>query len=173
MQINNELLHEIERAGLDKSSALLFCFAIEYKDLIDLDKLLELGIIEADKEHFYRINLVNQDVETSDVALRIPLFGHSTKYNSRFSEFVNRLCEDPEMSVNGHVSNIKDYVVIATTKEAKLAFDNLGELDMDKLIEVTKSYYRDTVYCTVLQKYLESTCKLMYDNYKEEKTTLI
>ncbi len=35
MQINNELLHEIERAGLDKSSALLFCFAVEYNDLID------------------------------------------------------------------------------------------------------------------------------------------
>ena len=174
MKINEELLRVIRASDLDVSEALLFCFAVSQPEYDLVDKLSELLLTE-ENEYMYRINLV-QHGDDGIMKLRYPLYSDSdTTYRSRFSEYINRLVTRPDMSIHGHVNNIKSYVVINGSKEAEQVFNSVFDntVDLDRLIDATIQYYRDTEYCKVLHKFLEESAKMMYDTFKESKSNMI
>ena len=175
MKINEELLKVIRASDLDVSEALLFCFAVSQPEYDLVDKLSELLLTE-ENEYLYRINLV-QHGDDGIMKLRYPLYADSsdTTYRSRFSEYINKLVNRPGMSPNGHISNKKPYVVINGSKETEQAFNSIfdNSIDLDRLIDATAQYYRDTEYCKVLHKFLEESAKMMYDTFKESKSNMI
>ena len=173
MKINEELIRVIRASDLDVPEALLFCFAVSQPEYDLVDKLSELLLTE-ENEYMYRINLV-QHGEDGIMKLRYPLYSDSETHRSRFSEYINRLVTRPDMSIHGHVNNIKSYVVINGSKEAEAVFNNIfdSSIDLDRLIDATAQYYRDTEYCKTLPKFLEESGRMMYDTFKESKSNMI
>ncbi len=169
MQINPELLTQIEEDGLNKTEALLFCFALHYE--LDMS-ILQSKIIGEDNEMFYRINLTDRDIETNTYKLKIPVF-LSEDYSDKFKELVKAL-KQRGFTSNGHPNNQCKYSVLDTSDMTKQAFERFyySDIDMNKLINCIVDYYARTEMPVKLVKFFDTIASIEYDSYTEQNNFL-
>lgn len=169
MVLNPELLVQIEKDGLNKTEALLFCFALEYN--LDMS-ILQSKIMNEENEMFYRINLTDRDIESNNYKLKIPLF-LSEDYSENFRWFIKEL-KSKGFTSNGHPNNQVKYSVIDTSESTKQAFNRFyySEIDLNKLVNCVVDYYSRTEMPVKLAKFFDTLASIEYDSYTERENFL-
>lgn len=165
MKPSKKLLEAIKRANLNENIAWLFCCAIFFKGKKILDELWEIGWINEENEHLYRIALVDIDPTTQEYVLRYPLI--DIHVNTDFKSFLI------ELSKHSVFSGVKQRS-LENTVEAQKAYEALSQsienFDVQRLIKATVKYYQDTnEYVLKLSNFLSQKGWIYYTNYKEEK----
>lgn len=160
--INPELEKMIAQLGLNRASALILCFAVEYLDDGAISEIIEMGLVE--DEDALRINLLNVEYETGRWQNRIPVLvaAPSDDYNT----FLYRLTDDLRFTINGHPENQVGWAVLSDTEETRMAYAQLEasipDFLMEKLIAVVDRYYRTTQKPKSLVRFLAEDAALAY-----------
>jgi hypothetical protein len=162
MQLNNELITLIEESGLNVTEALIFCFATHYK--LDMDNIVP-KIITEDNEMFYRINLLDRDIETNSYILKTPLFSVDNN-NDVFIKLLDSLKQNGFTS-NGHPNNQIKYSVIDKAESTKNAFNRFynSDIEFDRLVDCIISYYERTEMPVKLERFFDTIAELEYEAY--------
>lgn len=165
--INSEYLNALKEFALTErevTEGLFFGFLMSLKDKYpDLESYMLDGkhsVFPYEKFQIYNINLCKVDLETGKNELRFPFFGYSS--NGEYEIFIS-LLEENYVGSRGHVNNQKGYSIL--TEEAEKEFYNLKSkldpFDINRLVEVTVDYYRNTEFAKKLSGYLSETA--IYD----------
>lgn len=169
MNLNPELIAQIEEDGLNKTEALLYCFALHYN--LDMQVFMD-KIIDEETEVFYRINLTDRDIESNTYKLKIPLF-LSEDYTDKFLDLITALKQNGFTS-NGHPNNQIKYSVIDTNDTTKHAFNRFyhNDIDLTRLINCIVSYYSRTEMPVKLSKFFDTIASIEYDSYTQSDNFL-
>lgn len=160
MMINSEylrLLNEFALTEREVSEGLFFGFLMSLKDKYpDLESYMLDGqdsVFPYEKFQMYSINLCKVNLETGKNELKVPLFGYSA--DGEYEKFI-ALLEENYIGSRGHVNNQKAFSIISeeAAKEFYTLKAKINPFDINRLVQVTVDYYRNTEYAKKLAGYL-------------------
>jgi hypothetical protein len=168
--INPDYINLIKQFTSDErelSEALFFGFLMSLKDQFpDLENYMlegEKSVFPYEKFQVFQIALCETDVETKKTKLKVPLIGFSK--SGEFEKFIE-LLEDRYVTSRGHVNLTRDFSIFDTADEEE--FYNLKSkiknFDINRLADVTATYYRTAEYATKLTAYLKITAYADYNS---------
>lgn len=165
--INNELVKEIERCGLDVATALHYCFALSIEEYDLITPLLSLGIVDATNEHFYRVALTNRD-DSGRMICRFSLYQEENK-ESTFEIYMEGLLKEPVFKNNPEILS-KLNKSNDTKKAYKYLEESIENFDVNILIGATAQYYTETTYQFKVDRFLKEQAEIFYTNFKPKTT---
>ena len=153
--LNKRLEEVFSKLGIPYDEGYVFCLAVHYGFH---DFLIKKNFVDPDK------CMLLMDVTDEGYVLKYPLFSKVLD-SKRFTEFMGLLLESRLINGMGHVNNPQDYAVIETSDLCKSAFEELGEVDIEKAVEVTIEYYMNAKPALKLTKYFKNQFAVDYAAY--------
>lgn len=151
------LLKEFALTEREISEGLFFGLLMSLKDKFpDLESYIldgEDSVFPYEKFQMYNINLCKVNLENGKNELKVPLFGYSA--DGEYEKFIS-LLEENYVGSRGHVNNQKGFSIITeeASKEFYVLKAKLNPFDLNRLVQVTVDYYRNTEYAKKLAGYL-------------------
>lgn len=166
--LNPKIKEIIQQFNLDEKDSYFFCLMFWFKkyypkaDELLFTTLKEKTVINLDNEEDYRINFLK--LEDGQWTLKYPLFIKESEND--FTLFTKKIADTRLINSKGHVNNPQDYPVYDVSKDTRIAFNLLPELDLDKAVEVVIRYYETTKPAQKFSNYLSKGFIVDYNQYE-------